>query len=143
MNRVPNDSVVVSLLAATLSNDALYFIFGSKSSKEIWCRLKEKCVDTSRDNIMKLKTSLYNIQKGSDSIDKIKILRSYVSMEELRSLLLIAEDEIDQTMKSLPSSLETVVAAFGDTSRGTAVISNTNALTDNSSKPVSQFGIVP
>nr|XP_011462115.1 PREDICTED: uncharacterized protein LOC105350846 [Fragaria vesca subsp. vesca] len=62
-------------------------------------------------------------------------------MEELRSLLLIAEDEIDQTMKSLPSSLETVVAAFGDTSRGTAVISNTNALTDISSKPVSQFGI--
>ncbi|XP_004304757.1 PREDICTED: exonuclease 1-like [Fragaria vesca subsp. vesca] len=38
----------------------------------------------------------------------------------------------------------TVVAAFGDTSRGTVVISNTGTLTDNSSsKPVSQVGTVP
>ncbi|XP_062005893.1 uncharacterized protein LOC133723077 isoform X1 [Rosa rugosa] len=151
MNWVQIDSAIMSILASTLSSDALCFIIGSKSSKEMWCRLKEKYVDDSRYNIMNLKNSLYNIQKGSDSIDRyllrvksicdqlatmgvymddedmvvsilhglpsefatikavirIKTLSSPVSMRELRSLLLIAEDEIEQTVKSIyaPASI--------------------------------------
>nr|XP_011471076.1 PREDICTED: uncharacterized protein LOC105353520 [Fragaria vesca subsp. vesca] len=202
MNWVQNDSTILSILAATLSNDALSFIIGSKSSKEIWCRRKEKYVDDSRYNIMNLKNSLYKIKKDSDSIDRylfrvksicdqlatmgvymddedivvsvlnglpsrfatiktvirIKALSSSVSMKDSRSLLLIGEDEIEQTLKSISLSLETAMAAISDTSRGNvqshslnstclhssemeyaAVISNSNALTNSSSKLVTQF----
>ncbi|KAL6144233.1 hypothetical protein ACLB2K_054928 [Fragaria x ananassa] len=163
MNWVQNDFAVMSILVATLSNiDALSFIVGSKSSKAIWCRLKEKYVDDSRYNIMNLKNSLCNIKKGLDSIDKylfrvksicdqlatmgvymddedivvsvlnglpsefatiktvirIKALSSSVSMKDLRSLLLISEDDIEQTLKSISLSLETAMAAIGDTFRG-------------------------
>ncbi|XP_062014890.1 uncharacterized protein LOC133731538 [Rosa rugosa] len=158
MDWVQNDSSVMFILVATLSSDALSFIVGSKTSREIWCRLKKRYVDDSVYNIMNLKASLYNIQKGSDSIDKyllqvksicdqlatmgvymadedivdsvlhglplefatiktiirIKTLSSSVSMEELRSLLLIAESEIEQTMKSMFERFKTEMMAHGD-----------------------------
>nr|XP_011465647.1 PREDICTED: uncharacterized protein LOC105351822 [Fragaria vesca subsp. vesca] len=168
MNWVQNDSAVMSMLAATLSNDALSFVIGSKSSKEIWCRLKEKYVDDSRYNIVNLQNSLYNIQKGSDSIDmyltrvksicdqlalmgvymddedivisvlnglssefatikaiiRIKALSSSVSIRDLRSLLLIAEHEIKQTMKSSFERYKTEMMSQGDNFKGSTHVTN-------------------
>ncbi|KAL6204284.1 hypothetical protein ACLB2K_021552 [Fragaria x ananassa] len=186
MSWVQNDCAVMSILAATLSNDALSFVIGRKSSKEIWCRLKEKYVDDSWYNIAKLKTSLDNIQKGSDSIDmyllrvksfcdqlavmgvdmadediiepvlhglssefavikaiiRFKTLNSSVSMKDLRSLLLIAEDEINQIVTSMSLSIRNAMVAFGDTSRvqaiNAALVSNDVMFTSNVTYPSSE-----
>lgn len=155
-----NDRAVMTLLAATLSSDALSFIVGSKTSQEIWCQLKEKYASASQSNIQHLKTSLYNIRKGSDSIDKyllrvkvicdqlaavgvsmadediqvsvlnglpsayvtiktiIRTKKTLISMQELRSLLLIAEDEIEEAAKSTSLPNKTAMATYGGTSGG-------------------------
>lgn len=69
MNWVQTDSAVMSLLSATLSSAALSCVVGSKNSWEVWKTLRER-YGVSRSTAMQLKTNLYTIQKGTDTINK-------------------------------------------------------------------------
>jgi hypothetical protein len=48
----------------------------------------------------------------------IRIKQSHVSIQDLRSLLLIAEEEIEQSAKSIYLPCKTAMTAYGDASRG-------------------------
>ncbi|KAK9903023.1 hypothetical protein M0R45_001321 [Rubus argutus] len=179
MNWEQNDSAVMSILAATLSSDALSFVVGCKTSRELWCLLKERYASISRSNRMRLKTIFQNLQKGSDSIDKyllrvkiacdqlanvgvhmpdediivtvlhglpsefavmktiIKTKKSLVSMQELRSLLLIAEDEIELAAKSTSFLSNQAMTTYGDNPRAVASSNVVRGVTENAGAALS------
>ncbi|KAK9936950.1 hypothetical protein M0R45_013769 [Rubus argutus] len=77
-------SALMALLAGTLSSDALSFIVGSKTSKEVWFSLEERHGKLSKFKAFDLKISMQQMQKGNDSIDKymqrIKTVRDQLSV---------------------------------------------------------------
>ncbi|XP_040374246.1 uncharacterized protein LOC112197330 isoform X1 [Rosa chinensis] len=146
------DSFVISVIIITLSPDALTLVVGCLTSMEVWLTLKQRYASTSELHIMKLKSTLQSIQKGSDCIEKYllkfksardqlasvgvtisdhdvkglilaglpieygptrQIIRGKndIGMEEVRSLLLSAEYEIELKHNALSlSSLAAMIA---------------------------------
>ncbi|KAM5576988.1 hypothetical protein ABKV19_007701 [Rosa sericea] len=149
------DSFIISIITNTLSPEALTLIVGCQSSMDVWLTLKKRYASTSESHIMQLKSSLHNIRKGPDSIEKyllrfksvrdklaavgvhmsdqdVKVLilaglpseyghtrqiirgKPNIDMEEVRSLLLSAEVEIELEHNSSPlSSLTALLAHSG------------------------------
>lgn len=61
---------LLSLLIATLSDDAIEYVIGCKTASEAWNNLEERFVSVSKTGVNHLKTELHTIQKGSDAMDK-------------------------------------------------------------------------
>ncbi|PRQ59150.1 putative transcription factor interactor and regulator CCHC(Zn) family [Rosa chinensis] len=140
-----NKIVLLSKITNTLSAEALKLVIGCETSMEVWTTLKQQFAPNSEFHIMRLKSILQNIRKGSDSIDKyllrfinvrnnlavvgvsmsdqdIKMLilaglpneyahtrqiirgKDHITMEEVRSLLLSAEFELELEQKGPPFS---------------------------------------
>ncbi|XP_024199234.1 uncharacterized protein LOC112202450 [Rosa chinensis] len=64
------DKALLSLLVATLDDDTMEVVVGSKSSRDAWLCLDERFSIVSRANIMQLKTDLQTIKKGADTVEK-------------------------------------------------------------------------
>ncbi|KAB2600513.1 hypothetical protein D8674_043037 [Pyrus ussuriensis x Pyrus communis] len=64
------DLSLLSLLIATLTDDAIEYVIGCKTATEAWTNLEERFASMSRTGINHLKTELHTIQKGGDSMDK-------------------------------------------------------------------------
>lgn len=64
------DMALLSLLMATLDEDIVDVIIGSKTSRQAWLVLQERFSVVSRVNIMQLKTELQTMRKGGESIEK-------------------------------------------------------------------------
>ncbi|XP_048444926.1 uncharacterized protein LOC125479521 [Pyrus x bretschneideri] len=81
-----HDHALMLLLTATLSSSAISYVIGSKSSQEMWVRLQNKIfLPITRTSIITLKTDLYNIKKGSDSISQY--LRRIIEARDALSIL--------------------------------------------------------
>ncbi|PRQ57094.1 putative RNA-directed DNA polymerase [Rosa chinensis] len=109
------DKALLGLLMATLDEDIMEIIVGSKSSYEAWLALLERFSTSSRANIIQLKTDLQTIKKGADSIDKY-LLRIKHARDQLSSVgvNLIDEDIVVVTLNGLPeeySMIKTVIRA--------------------------------
>ncbi|XP_050141048.1 uncharacterized protein LOC126616999 [Malus sylvestris] len=61
---------LLSLLIATLSDDAMKHVIGCKTSQEAWNALQDRYASASVSRINQLKTKFHTAQKGEDSIDK-------------------------------------------------------------------------
>ncbi|CAN6704071.1 unnamed protein product [Malus baccata var. baccata] len=64
------DMTLLSLLIATLSDDAIEHVVGCKTSSEAWTALQDRYMSVSKASVNHLKAELYTMQKGGDSIDK-------------------------------------------------------------------------
>lgn len=73
------DLSLLSLLIATLTDDAIEYVIGCKIATEGWTNLEERYASVSRTSVNQLKTELHTVQKGVDSMDKyllrIKLIR--------------------------------------------------------------------
>ncbi|XP_048438049.1 uncharacterized protein LOC125476231 [Pyrus x bretschneideri] len=76
------DMALLSLLIATLSDDAMKHVVGSKTSHEAWVALQDRYMAVSSASINHLKAELHTIQKGGDSVDKF-LLRLKVIKDKL------------------------------------------------------------
>ncbi|XP_062009327.1 uncharacterized protein LOC133725928 [Rosa rugosa] len=91
------DSCVISLITASLSADALTLVIGCETSMEVWTTLKQHYAPKSEFHIMRLKSTLQNIRKGSDSIHKY-LLR----FKDVQNQLAVAGVRMsDEDMKTL------------------------------------------
>ena len=86
---VQKDMTLLSLLLATLSDDAMEYVIGCKTSHEAWTNLQERYASVSRARINQLKTEFHTVQKGSDSINKY-LLR----LKAIRDQLLSAGERV-------------------------------------------------
>ncbi|KAM2136542.1 hypothetical protein ACFX1R_006292 [Malus domestica] len=103
-----HDKAVMQLLTATLSPAALSCAIGSKSSQDIWIRLKEQFSTVSKTSIFQMKSNLQTIKKGSDSVSqylyRIKEARDYLSAAGVH---FADEDIVILALNGLPSEYNT------------------------------------
>ncbi|CAN6708007.1 unnamed protein product [Malus baccata var. baccata] len=64
------DMALMSLLLATLTDEAMEYVIGCRTAYEAWNNLVDRYATVSKSRINHLKTELHTIQKGSDTIDK-------------------------------------------------------------------------
>ncbi|XP_048420208.1 uncharacterized protein LOC125468468 [Pyrus x bretschneideri] len=86
---VQKDMAMLSLLIATLSDDAMEYVIRCKTSHEAWKNLQERYASVSRASINQLKIDFHTIQKGSDSIDKY-----FLKLKSIHDQLLSAGERI-------------------------------------------------
>ncbi|CAN6695377.1 unnamed protein product [Malus baccata var. baccata] len=61
---------LLSLLIASLGDDAIDYVVGCKTTYEAWTNLNDRYATVSRARINHLKTELHTIKKGSDTVEK-------------------------------------------------------------------------
>lgn len=67
---IKQDRTLVSLLLATLRDEAVEYIVGCKTAHKAWTNLQDIYATVSRARINHLKTELHTIKKGGDSVEK-------------------------------------------------------------------------
>lgn len=61
---------LLSLLLATLFDEAIEYVLGCKIAFEAWSNLMDRYAYVSKSKVNNLKTEFHTIQKGSDLISK-------------------------------------------------------------------------
>ncbi|BBH00229.1 transposable element gene, partial [Prunus dulcis] len=64
------DKALLSLLIATLSDEAIEYVIGTKTARDAWLSLSDRYASIFRGRINHLKTELQMAQKGGDSIER-------------------------------------------------------------------------
>ncbi|CAN6686280.1 unnamed protein product [Malus baccata var. baccata] len=64
------DMELLSLLLATLIDEAMKYVIGCRTTYEAWINLVDEFASVSKSRVNHLKTKLHTIQKGSDTINK-------------------------------------------------------------------------
>ena len=67
---IRTDKALLSLLIATLSDEAIEYVIGTKTARDAWLSLSDRYASISRARINHLKTELQMAQKGGDSIER-------------------------------------------------------------------------
>ncbi|RXH93181.1 hypothetical protein DVH24_013757 [Malus domestica] len=76
------DMALLSLLLATLFDEAMEYVLGCKIANEAWSNMIDRYASVFKSRVNHLKIELYIIQKGSNSIDKY-LLRLKSIIEQL------------------------------------------------------------
>ncbi|KAM2200414.1 hypothetical protein ACFX1R_000365 [Malus domestica] len=78
-----HDRTFMHLITATLSFSAISCAIGSTSARDLWVRLQEQFFIVSRTTIFQMKSNLYTIKKGTDSVtqypQRIKEAREFLA----------------------------------------------------------------
>ncbi|KAM2069153.1 hypothetical protein FF1_000705 [Malus domestica] len=106
---VQKDMAMLSLLIATLSDDAMEYVIGCKTSHEAWTNLQDIYASVSRARINQLKTEFHTIQKGGDSIDKY-LLKLKAIQDQLIAVgeRVTDNDLVIAALSGLPSEFDVV-----------------------------------
>ena len=67
---IRTDKALLSLLIATLGDEPIEYVVGSKTAYEAWTHLNDRYATVSRDRVNHLKTELHTIKKGKYTIEK-------------------------------------------------------------------------
>lgn len=86
------DKALIGLITATLSDEAVEYVVGSRTSREVWLSLQRRYSTISRASIMQLKTDLQTMKKGGDSIEKY-LLRIKHARDQLTAVGVKISDE--------------------------------------------------
>ena len=60
---------LLTFISSTLTPSVLAITVGCSSAQEVWKVLENRFSSISRSHVMNLKGELYNVKKGSDSVD--------------------------------------------------------------------------
>ncbi|KAM1859212.1 hypothetical protein ACFX13_011546 [Malus domestica] len=109
------DMALLSLLLATLSDEAIEYVLGCVTACEAWSNLVDRFASVSKSRVNHLKTELHTIQKGGDSIDRY-LLRLKNIREQLTAAgeLIYDNDVIIAGLAGLPKEfaiIRTVILA--------------------------------
>lgn len=100
---------LLSLLIATLSNNAIEYVIGCKTSHEAWTNLQERYAFVSWARINQLKTKFHTIQKGSDSIDKYMLKLKAIRDQLLSAIERVTDNDlVITTLSGLPPAFDMV-----------------------------------
>ncbi|KAB2622356.1 hypothetical protein D8674_024538 [Pyrus ussuriensis x Pyrus communis] len=72
------DKALISLLIATLGDEVIKYIIGSKKDHEAWTNLCDRYATVSHARINHLKTELHTIKKGANIIEKYLLKLKYL-----------------------------------------------------------------
>ncbi|CAN6704647.1 unnamed protein product [Malus baccata var. baccata] len=109
------DMALLSLLLATLTDEAMEYVLGCRTANEAWVNLVDRYASVSKSRVNHLKTELHMIQKGTDSFDKY-LLR----LKNIKGQLTVASESVSNNdimitgLASLPKEygvIRTVILA--------------------------------
>lgn len=106
---IAKDQALMTVINATLSPEALAYVVGSTSSKQVWDLVAKLYCSNSRSNVVNLKSDLQSISKKSDeSIDAyIKRIKEIKDKLANVSTAVNEEDLIIYALNGLPSEFNT------------------------------------
>lgn len=106
---VAKDQALMTVINATLSSEALAYVVGSTSSKQVWDILAKLYSSSSRSNVVNLKSDLQTISKKSDeSIDAyIKRIKEIKDKLANVSTFINEEDLLIYALNGLPNEYNT------------------------------------
>ncbi|KAM1065653.1 hypothetical protein FF2_020965 [Malus domestica] len=112
---IKRDRALVSLLLATLGDEAVEYVVGCRTAHEAWMNLQDRYATVSRARVNHLKTELLTIKKGSDSVEKY-MLRFKVLKDQLLAVgeVVSENDLIVAALAGLPAEfnmIRTVIVA--------------------------------
>ncbi|CAL8091507.1 unnamed protein product [Prunus armeniaca] len=64
------DKALLSLLIASLSDEAIEYVIGCKTARDAWLSLIDRYASVSRARINHLKIEFQTVQKGGDSVER-------------------------------------------------------------------------
>ncbi|TQD69336.1 hypothetical protein C1H46_045131 [Malus baccata] len=103
------DMALLSLLIATLSDDAIEHVVGCKTSYEAWTALQDRYTFVSKPSVNHLKAELHTMQKGGDTIDKY-LLRLKTIKDQLQAVgeKVSDNDLVIAALMGLPSDYDMI-----------------------------------
>ncbi|KAI5351984.1 hypothetical protein L3X38_004875 [Prunus dulcis] len=88
------DKTLLSLLIATLSDEAIEYVIGSKTTREAWLSLTDRYATVSRACLNHLKTELQTAQKGTDTIEKFLLRLKHVRDQLAITRVSMSDDDL-------------------------------------------------
>ena len=100
---------LLSLLIATLSDEAMDYVIGCKTSQEAWKSLQERYASASIVRVNQLNIEFHIAQKGADSVDKY-LLRLKAIKDQLVAAgeKIIENDLVIAALSGLPPEFEMI-----------------------------------
>ncbi|KAM0982243.1 hypothetical protein ACFX2A_015487 [Malus domestica] len=112
---IKQDRALVSLLLATLGDEAVEYVVGCKTAHEAWMNLQDRYATVSRARVNHLKTELLTIKKGSDSVEKYMLRLKALKDQLLAAGEVVSENDlIVAALAGLPAEfnmIRTVIVA--------------------------------
>ncbi|CAL9025198.1 unnamed protein product [Prunus brigantina] len=103
------DKALLSLLIATLSDEAIEYVIGSKTASEAWMNLTDRYATVSRARVNLLKTELQTAQKGADSIEKFLLRLKHVRDQLAVAGISVSDDDLMlAVLNGLPSEYDMI-----------------------------------
>ncbi|XP_020425596.1 uncharacterized protein LOC109950598 [Prunus persica] len=87
------DKALLSLLIATLTDEALEYVIGTKTAREAWLNLVDRYASVSRARINHLKTELQTAQKGGDSIERFLLRLKHIRDQLAQAGVKVSDDD--------------------------------------------------
>ncbi|KAM2408031.1 hypothetical protein ACFX1X_027125 [Malus domestica] len=112
---IKQDRALVSLLLATLGDEAVEYVVGCKTAHEAWMNLQDRYATVSRARVNHLKTELLTIKKGSDSVEKYMLRLKALKDQLMAAGEVVSENDlIVAALAGLPAEfnmIRTVIVA--------------------------------
>lgn len=103
------DKALLSLLIASLSDEALEYVIGSRTAREAWLNLTDRYASVSRARINHLKTEMQTAQKGGDSIERFLLRLKHIRDQLHSAGVKISDDDfVIATLNGLPQEYDII-----------------------------------
>ncbi|CAL9016186.1 unnamed protein product [Prunus brigantina] len=106
---IRTDKALLSLLIATLSDEAIEYVIGTKTARDAWLSLSDRYASISRARINHLKTELQTAQKGGDSIERFLLRLKTVRDQLVQAGVKVSDDDfMIATLNGLPQEYDMI-----------------------------------
>ncbi|KAL6269518.1 hypothetical protein ACE6H2_026429 [Prunus campanulata] len=103
------DKALLSLLIASLSDEALEYVIGSRTAREAWLNLTDRYASVSRARINHLKTEMQTAQKGGDSIERFLLRLKHIRDQLHSAGVKISDDDfVIAALNGLPPEYDII-----------------------------------
>ena len=106
---IRTDKALLSLLIATLSDEAIEYVIGTKTARDAWLSLSDRYASISRARINHLKTELQTAQKAGDSIERFLLRLKTVRDQLVQAGVKVSDDDfMIATLNGLPQEYDMI-----------------------------------
>ncbi|KAI5345185.1 hypothetical protein L3X38_013062 [Prunus dulcis] len=106
---IRTDKALLSLLIASLFDEALEYVIGCKTARDAWINLSDRYASVSRGRINHLKTELQIAQKGGDSIERFLLHLKHLRDQLNAAGIKISDDDfIINALNGLPPEYDII-----------------------------------
>ncbi|BBH08832.1 hypothetical protein Prudu_021148 [Prunus dulcis] len=106
---IRTDKALLSLLIATLSDEAIEYVIGTKTARDAWLGLSDRYASVSRARINHLKTELQTAQKAGDSIERFLLRLKTVRDQLVQAGVKVSDDDfMIATLNGLPQEYDMI-----------------------------------